>query len=154
MPEKILIEWQAPEFRPHPKTLDWFFGVGLVSLGLAIWAIYTLNLLFLLVILAGTVALFIFAAKEPKIYRFFITSSGIGIERNFTTFQSLDSFWIFNFPDAKILSLKPKARLLPGTHIVLPEKNATNIKNILSQYLPEEEEHYSFADRLADYFRF
>ncbi|MFN7088554.1 MAG: hypothetical protein ACK4NX_01915 [Candidatus Paceibacteria bacterium] len=154
MGENILLEWRAPEYRKSPKSADWFFGIGLIALALAIWAIYTINIMFLLTVLVGFVVLLIFALRKPKIYTFKITSAGIFIGKTLVPFQSIESFWVFDFPDAKILSLKPKSRLSPGTHIIVPEAKISDLKSILSEYLPEVEENYSFVDWLADYLRF
>jgi len=152
--EKILLAWRAAEFKKKPKSIDWFFGIGVVAIALMVWAIYTLNLMFFLVVLVATIALFVAANRKPKTYHFKISDSGIWIEKKFLPFQTLASFWIFDFPDTKILSLKSKNRLSIGNHFLIPKKKVQDLRRVLSQYLSEEEESYSLIDWLSDWLGF
>lgn len=154
IPEKILAEWRAPEFRARGKSTDWFFGAGLVAVALLAWALWTLNIMFLLVVIVGTTTLFLFSFRKPKTYHFKITRRGIWIGKEFHPFQTFDSFWIFTLPDGHRLSLKPNARFSSSIHIVLPEKAMPAVRTTLLELLPEVEEHYSFVDWLADWLRF
>jgi|GEM_PF-4621670 len=152
--EEILCEWKAPEFRKNPKSADWFFGFGLIVIALLTWAIYTVNIMFVLVILLGAIALLSWTVRKPKPYVFQITRTGMYVGKNLVSFQDLESFWIFEFPDTNILSLKLKSRVSPGMHILVAPKDTPQVRNALSQFLVETEEQYSFADWLSDYLRF
>ncbi len=151
--ETVLFEWHSLEFSEEPKSREWFFGVGLVAAALAIWSAFTLNIMFFLVIIVSALALFLLARREPKEYHFKITTSGIWADKEFLPFHSLESFWIFESPHQQILSVKAKSRFSLGHHLFLREGDSEKVKGILTNYLPEVEEHYSLIDWLSDWLR-
>jgi hypothetical protein len=158
MPEKkisketIRAEWRATEFKSRPKSLDWFIGFGLISAALLVWALYTLNFLFALLVFSATAALLIISLRKPRIYTFKLTDDTLWVGDQQFSFENFDSYWIFKTNEGTILSLKPKSRFGTPLHIPLP-KEVEEIKSILQNSLEEVEDHYSLADWLADRLR-
>lgn len=151
--DDVLFEWHSLEFNREPKSREWFFGAGLVAAALAIWAAFTLNIMFLLIVIVSALTLFLLARREPKEYHFKITTSGIWADREFLAFHSLESFWIFESSRQPIVNVKPKNRFSLGHHLFLREGDSERVKEILANYLPEVEENYSLIDWLSDWLR-
>lgn len=148
--EKIAIEWQAPEFVPHPSRR----GLGVFFVLVA--AIFLVISVFkgnfsgaILSILAGFL-LYIYTQKEPRLTKFAITPKGITAGGDFYDFDALESFWIFyDPPDLKEISIKTHALLSPKLHLPLGDQDPNEIRAVLLKYLPEEKQAPSILDSLA-----
>ncbi len=65
--------WETHEYMFQEKTSDWYWGVGIVILSIAVITIIFGNLMFALLILLGGFALTLFASKRPEVVRFEIS---------------------------------------------------------------------------------
>jgi len=147
---KIHLEWITPEFEHQEKNKSWFLISGLIAAGLFLWAIFTKNFLFALLIVLGYFSLSVHAVKKPKEIKVMITPRGVKIDRVLYEYDSLKSFWIFyDPPRTRELSLKSRKRIMPYIKIPLGEMNPVKVRQTLIKYIPERKQDESLIDNLA-----
>ena len=149
------IEWTTPEFEHYPKSKSWFLILGLIAIGLFIWALWTRNVLFALLIGLSYFSLSIYALKKPSDVSLTINPRGIRINKTLYDFDSIRSFWIFyEPPHTRELSLRSRKTFVPYIKIPLGEQNPVEVRNFLIKYLPEKKHVESLIDNLAKSLRF
>lgn len=150
-----LISWEAPEFVYYEKTAGWYIVIGLIGIGLTIYAIATKNPIMAITFGLIFIVMFLYAEKKPPILKFGIASRGIKIQDRIYYFNQLESFWIFyDPPTTKFISIKSKKTLMPLIRIPLDKANPLEIRKVLLQYLKEDEQHESLIDIITRIIRF
>jgi len=149
--EKPLISWTCRDHVPPQRSVIWFFCVGLIALALGTYAIWTQNFLFAAFIFIALFTIFFAGRREPKNFKIDIFPEGVKIdEKTLIPFTEVSSFWIFPGMQPPILNLKPKHRLKTNFHILLENIDPEDVRDVLLNYLPEKEEEYPFAERIAE----
>ncbi len=151
-----LLEWVAPEFIKYHKEPGWFMIGGLIAFGFLLFALFTKNFIFALIIVLASFTIFIWTQKEPKKIAFSVTPKGILInKKNLLVFGDLKSFWIFNEPsEVKYISVESKKVFMPRIAIPLGEQHPEEIRQVLSKFLPEKEQEKSLIDALGKHLRY
>jgi len=154
-PKPQNIQWSALEFIKHDKNPLWFITGGVIAAIFLIFAIWTKNFIFALIIVLAAFSIFIWTQKKPRKIVFSLTGKGLKIEDNFYAFDHLKSFWIFyEPPEIKYLSVESKKLFMPRIIIPIGEENPNKIREFLLKYLPEEKQHESLIDILARRLRY
>jgi len=147
--EKNSIEWLAPEFEHYNKNKSWFIVVGVIAAGLFLWAVFTKNFIFALLIGLSYFSVIVFALKKPNNIHLAITPKGLKIDKTLYVFDNLRSFWIFYEPPLiKELSVRSKKMIMPYIKVPLGEQNPVEIRRLLLKYLPEKKHKESLIDNL------
>ncbi len=150
--EKTLAVWTFPEFIKHERSQKWYILMIAVVIGLLLFAIFTQNFLFaIIIILIGTI-LALFDLKDPMTIKFQIIETGIRISENFYSWRELENFWIiYHIPETKNLYFKFKNFIKPNVIIPLENQNPVLIREILLKYLREdlEQEEESFSEKFG-----
>lgn len=132
-------EWSALEHHHSgEKSPDWYWGIGIVAIAMAVLATFFGNILFALLILLATFVLFVHKHTHPKMMRYAITRKGIWVGEDLYPYDSLESFWVEDEIDEQIL-FKSSRPLM--TYIILPlpdNVNPDQIREYLLEYLDEE----------------
>lgn len=152
LPQKI--EWQAYEYVQTEKSVDWFWGVGIIALCLAITAIIFDNILFAVFIVIGTFTLLLFTFRKPLLLDCEISKRGIKVGKAFYPYGSLVSFCVQKTLHGPHLALKSQKTFTPLITIHLTGADEEVIRDFLNDYIPEEEIPESLAQRLMDYLGF
>jgi hypothetical protein len=135
------ISWRALEHIKTDKSADWFWVVGIIAVGIAILAIYFSNILFALVILIGTFAIFLQSNIPPAMRDFELNRQGVISGKTLYTYTSLESFYVVDEDgwDRDRILLKSKKLLMPLIVIPLGENVAVDeVSTYLLNFLPEE----------------
>jgi len=150
------ITWTAAEYEPRNKSVDWFWGVGIVAVSFAIVAIIFENILFAIFILLAAFSLLLFTARTPHEVEFSLTKRGIRIDRTLYPYATLRSFWIHNHNnERKKLIVQSEKALMPYVTIPIPlNVDEEHIQDFLEQYLPEEEHPESMSEIVMEYLGF
>lgn len=153
--EIIEISWQAPEYIYHPKSPDWYWAVGIVSLALILIAIFTGNLFFAIFAIVAGFTIALWGARKPKIIVVSLDGNGITIEGRLYPYQELVSFWIhYNPPLVKEISVAAKSAFLPYLRIPIGNENPAKIRAFLTRFLPERLQEESLIDIVARMVKF
>lgn len=147
---KTVMSWDFPEFVIHKRTTLWYFWAIVITSGLILFALFSQNYLFLIVITLFVMVYILRTKRKPAILTVNITEDGISIgEKTFYTWKQIKKFWIiYEPPEVKNLYIDFDASLRPSITISLENQNPLNVRKLLAQYLEEdiEKENESFSD--------
>ncbi|MEX0934825.1 MAG: hypothetical protein WDZ70_00675 [Candidatus Paceibacterota bacterium] len=143
-------EWQAHEYEHSEKTTDWFWVVGLIAATLAVIAILMQNLLFALLIIIATIALLLLAVRKPRVIRFEINEKGVVVDELLYPFSTLESFWVEDRFFKDKLIIKSQKPLMPLLIIPLEGVGPEETRQIMLQFLPEEEQEEPLSHSLME----
>lgn len=144
-----LIRWEALEYEYRPKSNNWFWTIGIISLGLSVASLLLGNLLFAILILIAGFAIILAGARRPRKILFSFTSRGLEIEKRLFPYENLKSFWIhYEPPHKKLLSIEPKKIFMPMIFIPLEDINPNIVREHLLKFLKEERREESFVQTI------
>jgi hypothetical protein len=152
--EKVFIEWETPEYRFEKRTADWFFAVGIIAASLTITAILLNNILFAIVIVLGTLTIFLYAKRRPFIIKVGVTESGFRIGRNFYPYATLTAYWVeTRFGEPKIF-LRTTKLTAPFVSMPIVGVNPERVRLTLRDKLVEEEINEPLSQKIMEYLGF
>jgi len=150
----IQISWSAPEFAHYEKNRGWFLGLFLITAILLAIAVLMKNFLFAFLIIVSVFLIYTQAKKRPRLIEFIISEKGVTIDEKLYPYNELHSFWIFEEPEAQILSLISKKIIHPRLPIPLGDKTSEEIKEVLSIFIPLKKQEEAFSETLARKLKF
>lgn len=136
---QILMSWKFPEFIKPKRTKTWYIIASLIGISLFLWAVFTFNYLFALIILIiGSIILFE-RKKEPKDFDFKITERGLEVGSKLYLYKDIKFFWIiYDPPEVKNLYFNFKSGLHPRITIPLLDQDPLKVRKILLKSLEED----------------
>ena len=148
------IEWKIEGPDLMPKTTSWFWALGILALAFIVFAILLKN--YLLIIILALAAFIVFSSKNkrPELINFRLDNDGLYIEHKLYSYDSFESFWIFEAHTDKEreLALRSKRHLAPLLIVPLYSDDEPRIRKILTKYLTESKEQESLIDLLRKRF--
>lgn len=151
----VIYSWEAEEYPHYEKPKDWYWALGIVSLGFFALAIIMGNVLFAILVILGGLAVGIHGAKKPRRITFAITSRGIKADKTLYPFDNLKHFWInYDPPYIRDLYLISKKTIQPLITIPLGNTDPNEVREHLIQILEEKEIEESLFDTIARFLRF
>lgn len=150
------LEWTAFEHEHIHKSSDWFWALGIIAIAAAATSIIFSNVLFAIVIVIGAFTLGINASKPPAQIRFKITRRGIIINNILHPYSTLESFWVEDENEYEQPKLLVKSKKLLAPHIVIPieDVSSDDVRDYVLEYLDEEEDSESLAQKIMEFFGF
>ena len=143
------LAWSAYEYENKERGPYWFLLPGIVALLLIILGVFAQSYFFIAFVALAFTVLIMYSRRAPQMIAFAATQEGVRIGSKFYKFSDLKSFWVFNTPEVKELSLETEKTITPFIRLPLGDPSAEEIKNFLRDFLPEEE-HKDFAsDQIA-----
>lgn len=149
--EKDLISWVAPS-RPF-KRRDKQFYVTTISIASIVCLILFLaeGAMPVILIISLIFLYYVMSTVEPENIEYKITNKGIKVDKNRTDWENLGRFWFSSRYDSQLLILE--TRFLPNRmEIVITQNVKDKIKEVLKDYLPEEEIPPSKLDKAINWF--
>ncbi len=149
---KIHAEWDFPEFTQYDRSIFWYFWVGLIGIILLVYALWTANFLFAIIIGLTTFIIYLDHRHEPENLKFQITEDGLVIGKDFYPYKNLKKFWIiYEPPTVKNLYIDTPQILKKELSIPLGNINPITVRRALLKYLDEDlsQEEESSTDRWA-----
>lgn len=146
------IHWTAPSHTHSKRSTDWMWGVGLLALAGAIFAIYLHNYVFGIFILMGGIVMIMLYSEPAVEIPFEINSEGIKVGNTMHLYKNINGFTVKNKPK-EILMIETRTYFLPVITIPIPEDSANSIRATLSSVLNElelqESRSMQFAEKLG-----
>jgi len=136
------ITWQAPAFKYYEKDVSWYWLSFIISILLIAFAILQKNFLFAVFIFLAEISVLILARRQPELLKFKIDDKGITVVDRTYQFSDLEKFCLRlddedkNFEE---LIIKRKTHFNPYLKILVDAKISSQVREILSQKLTEEE---------------
>jgi len=138
---QVFFHWQIPEYTKFIKGFFWYVFMGLCALGLLIYAFWTANFLFALIIGIIIFIVYLHDRHEPLMLDFKITEDGIQVGRDFYDYKKLKKFWIiYEPPEIKNLYFETYQILKRELSIPLDNINPVKVREVLLKYITEETE--------------
>ena len=151
---KMLLHWEAEKFEDLDRHPHWHFIVFIVLLLFLLYAIFSNNYLFGIIVILSGFLIYVFEKMPAKRFSFGISTQGVLADDVLHKFSSLKSFWIFYEPTKdgrKELSLEKKGFALTNLHIPLNDMDPDQVREILLQFIPEMNHPESIIDSLEKY---
>ena len=148
------LSWQTYEFEKQEKTIDWFWGAGIIGASLAVISVIFGNIIFAVLIAVATFALIVLGNKDPHLLECEINTKGIKVNETFYPFKHLDSF---NIPEGSRQKLVIKSSKLVMPIITIPFEgiHPDDIASLLTKKIRHDENlHEPFAHVFLDYLGF
>ncbi len=148
-----IFEWHGKEYAQSTKSADWYWALGILSVAIIIVCVIFNNVLLALLVAAAAVSVGLQAAKHPRIHRFSITETGIGIDMQFYPFEKMLHFSVLEYADETMPpSLSIKTKILLSPHLLIPiiGYDPVDVYDYIAAHLPEGNHHESAIDRIID----
>lgn len=152
----VVYSWKVKEYEQHDRDRRWYIFMAALAVLLLIFAVWSTNYLFILVIVLFGIILFLHQHQKPMEIDFAITETGIVLGSKYYKFGELESFWlIYNPPAVKTLYFGRKGWIKHRMVVSLYDNDPRVIKHYLGQYIDEdiEQEEEPFSDRLSRIFK-
>ncbi len=134
-----LADWEYPEFMQFERGWLWYLIAGLVTAGLAAYAVWDKNWLFLIIIVFSTLIFALANIRQPEKLHVIITTKGVMLRDKFLPYQDIKNFWmIYQPPMVKSLYIEPRSFFIPRLHVHLENQNPVEIREMLLQFLEED----------------
>jgi hypothetical protein len=149
---ETLHEWTIQEYEQHERALLWYILMLSVGLAMVLFAMFTGNFLFAVIIILFAIILFLQSHQLPPQVAFKITELGVILGDRFYPYSEFDSFYIiYQPPEVKTLYLTHKSIYRPMLRIPLLDENPVETRHTLREFLSEdlEKEEEPMADRVA-----
>ena len=133
------ISWIVPEFEKHERSKKWYIGAGSISLFLLVFAIFTSNFLFAIIIITAALITIIHDGKEADLVTVILDDDGVIIGRKFYDYDDLKNFSVLFKPkeDLKNLYFEFKNPAKQRLSIPLFDNNPLEIRDFLLKYMIE-----------------
>jgi len=143
------ISWRAYEFAHRPKSSDWYWAVGIVTVGAVVACIFFNNIILAILIIVASLALLLHANKAPRLIEYHLTSRGLIIDKQLYPIVTIDSFWIDEYKNgvAKLI-IKSSKKMMPYIIVPLvPEVTPDEVRYFFFQHVVDEVEHHEPASQ-------
>ena len=142
--EIALLEWENGEKDPLNKK----WQVGIIIFLIICSLFFFLQKNYFGIILALIIAFLVFfSPKQKKNNYYALTKKGVRIKNENFPWKNLESFWIFE--NTTEIYLKSKKSYFPYIILPLEKQNINTARNILLNYLPEEEAEKNLFDIIS-----
>lgn len=137
-PQKI-IRWETPEYVWKPKTIDWFWVLGIIAIATSITAVALGNALFGVFILLGAGLLAYFSIHRPEIVTIEANNKGIRVKETIYPYRNIDAFWIDNEKNDNQLLIMTRRFFSPLLSIPLADAPHEELRELLLEHVEERE---------------
>lgn len=150
------IEWEAPEFEYHEKTVSWYWITIIIAACMIAFAVWERNILFGLFVVIAEILIISWGNREPEIISFLLTETELEIGalkmhslKEFESWSADDiggewTEFFFNFKTHVKLPLK----------VLVPDDRVEEIRRNLKTVLKEVEHQPSLIDAIEKLIRF
>ena len=145
------VVWKTLEYKHAHKDPDWFWGIGIVAVSIAVISILTGNPLFGVLIIIGAITLFLHAIKRPEPVEVRVLGEGLFIGEHFFSFEELVAFCIYNENDQSHVIFKSKRLLTPRIVVPLEKTKEHDARRALAPHLPEEKLEIPISHRIVEF---
>ena len=149
--EKDLFTWTAPARPFKRRNRDfWITAIGIVGLvGIVIFLIE--GFMPVVLIISLVFLFYVMNTVEPEDVKYKVTSKGINFAGKLTSWEVLIRFWFSRRFDSNLLIFETS--IIPGRlEVVINPKDKQKLKEVLSDYLVQEEAPPSYMDKAANWF--
>ncbi len=149
---EVQYEWTVKEYEQHERNQRWYWIMGGIGIGLAIYGVLSANYLFALITVLFGIILFMQDMVSPMDVYFAITNTGVVIGKKYYRYSELTTFWlIYNPPFTKNLYFSQNNFLHHRIQVPLYDYDPMPIRDYLNLYLEEDldQEEEPLSERMG-----
>lgn len=147
------IEWKSYEYKHKEQSIDFLWGIGLVSVILSGVSIWFQNYIFGIFILVSGGLLIMFGIKHPEEISYKIDSNGLTIGKDIYPWKKVKAFFIKKYEYGAKLLVELDKHFLPVYTIHIPlylEKQIKqNIQKVVEQKELSESQSMLFMEKIG-----
>jgi len=143
------INWQTFEYIPQDKSVDWYWIIWILAIGIAVTAYLFNNLLFGILILISAFSLSLYASRKPDLLNFILSERGLHIGSKFFPFKNLKSFWVEEEERKIIFQAQNKTTPLLVVPFS-PKVDRDHLREYLLKRLKEVEQHETLSQKIME----
>lgn len=144
-----LLSWSAYEYERRERGTSWYVGAGILAAGLAALGILAKSYFFVAFVALAFAVLVAYTKRPPRELKIEISPEGIRVGNRLYEFSQITSFWIFEKPEFKELSVETKQTFQPYLRLPFGDTDPQKLREILTPHIPEKEHQETFIDQLA-----
>ncbi len=135
-----IISWETPEYHTHDRATWWYVIYAIIAIALIVYALYTNNFLFAIILVVGSFVIILNDARTPQNVIISLTTEGIIVGHRFYDYDEIKHFSIIYKPtqNLKKLYIQFKALTKQRLSIALHDTNPLFIREHLVKYVPED----------------
>ena len=103
--ETDVISWEVPEYHSEEKTKLWYAIYSLIVIALLVYAIFTQDFIFAIIIIFAAVLIVIFDSSHPGMLEVILSDRGIKVGKEFYGYDQIKDFFIIYEPDQRVKNL-------------------------------------------------
>ncbi|HEX5447644.1 MAG TPA: hypothetical protein VFW90_00345 [Candidatus Saccharimonadales bacterium] len=144
------VSWEASEYIDHPHGANWYAGLVVATIVLAI-VIYLISrdIFAAVTIVIVGIIVGVFVRQKPRLIKYEINDSGITIDGKIYGYSSFKSFAIIREGALSSVNLFPLKRFMPPITAYYEPEDEKKIADALGNHLPYEERKMDTVDRLS-----
>ena len=153
----IIAEWEGKEYEHNPKSADWYWVLGIAAVAGMVASILFGNYLLAVLIIIGTVAIALHAAKVPSLHQFRLVEQGLMVGDVLHPFEQMESFTVLEDIAGELpplLSIKTENWHSPHLVIPLEGVDADMVYAYFLHHVDESEHHHTLSDLVAAWLGF
>lgn len=138
--EEERIAWHVKEYDKHERSKRWYIVAISLTLALLLFAFFTANFLFAVIIVIASLVIILHDGQEPADLEVVLAEEGIFVGRNFFDYDDLKDFAIVYKPSQGIKKLYFEFQnvIKPRLSFELGDMDPLAIRDFLLRYLPED----------------
>jgi len=144
-----IFSWEAWEFLPHERSKLWYVVAAIVSVLLIVYAVWTTNYMFAIIILMIGIIFLVGNLRKPKRIHYHVTTLGIVANDKFYAYEEIKDFsLIYAPPYIKWLYVDFHRAWLPMLTIPLEDADPNEVRDAMLPYAFEniEREEETLTD--------
>ena len=156
MAEDSGIQWSIDTHTHTERTIDWYWGLGLIALAAAVLSVVLGNPLLAVIIFLAAGSLGILVHRGPREHTVGLNPRGVSMDGTLYRWDSVVSFWIEGTHGP--LPAGRQAHLLISTQGILHPQlvislgdpgRAQNVRAYIKRFAKEEEQHPHMGHHIA-----
>ncbi len=115
------IRWNALEFEHKEKTNDWYWTVGVISLGVSVWRFWVADYMFGVFVLLAGLCLILLGGHKPEYVDIVVDEDGILIGHNLYLWSNVSGYAMVVSGGKATLLLETNRKIVPVIDLKIPE---------------------------------
>ncbi|MFZ2500838.1 MAG: hypothetical protein WAW90_02505 [Minisyncoccia bacterium] len=152
MAQTAILEWEGREYEHSPKSADWYWALGIITVAGAIAAILFSSFLIAVLIVVAAASFALHANNKSNLHHFKLVETGLMIGDDIHPFEQMTSFTVLEDIEGKfppLLSIKTENWHSPHLMIPLEGVDADLVYAYFLHHVDESAHHHTFADLVA-----
>lgn len=133
------VRWTSPEHPHKENSVDWYWTIGIITIIIFIFAIWTKNYVFAIFIFVSGASLELISIRHPQEVEFIIENRGFTIGKDFYEWSRVKCFDIKKGDSESRLLIELNKYFLPVYTVHIQNELIEPIKEAFTQVIPRQE---------------